>query len=68
MMLSLLILTACSSKVQTVYVDKPFEIKVPIKCIVPDVNCSFNKDTDTEVVGSLLECITNLKRANEVCK
>ena len=59
-------LVSCSTK--TVYVDKPYEVLIPVKCEVPDVYCDFNKTTDTEVIGSLLECITNLKRSVEVCR
>ena len=58
---------ACSTT-KTIYVDKPFEVKVPVKCIVPDVTCDFNQNTDTEVISSMLKCITDLKRASEVCK
>jgi len=50
------------------YVDKPYEVKVPVKCVVPDVNCTFDRKTDTEVINACLECIVNLKRAQEVCK
>jgi len=62
-------LTACSScEKEVVYVKKPVEVLVPTKCVVPDVNCSFNRNTHTEVISSLLECIIDLKKASEVCK
>jgi len=51
-----------------VYVKKPVEVLVPTKCIVPDVNCSFDRNTSTEVISSLLECIIDLKKASEICK
>jgi len=66
--LLLLTITACSTKVEKVYIDKPFEVQIPIKCVVPDVNCSFKKGTYTEIIGSMLECISDLKKANKVCK
>ena len=65
----ILTITACSQNKPVVkYVDKPYEVKVPVKCIVPDTNCSFNRKTDTEVISSLLECIIKMKRNEEVCK
>lgn len=67
--LSLLILTACNQAMPSIrYIDKPYEVKVPVKCIVPDANCSFNKETATEVVASLVECIVDMKKNEEVCK
>jgi len=62
-----LTLVGCSAK-EIVYIDKPVEVQVPVKCKIPEVTCDFNKETDTEVIESLLQCITNLKRAMEVCK
>jgi len=60
---------ACSEcKPQVKYVDKPYEVKVPVKCIVSDANCSFDRNTSTEVIASLLECIIDMKRNEEVCK
>ncbi|MEN4053763.1 hypothetical protein [Sulfurimonas sp. NWX79] len=50
------------------YVDKPYEVKIPVKCVVPDANCSFDRNTSTEVISSLLECIIDMKRNEEVCK
>jgi len=51
-----------------IYVDKPVKVYVPVKCIVPDANCTFNKETDTEVIQSLLECIIDMKHNEKVCK
>ena len=64
-----LTLTACSTKEPEIrYVDKPYEVKVPIKCIVPDANCSFNRDTYTGVISAMLECIVDMKHNEEKCK
>lgn len=63
-----MIITACSSKQEIKYVDKPYRVNIPVKCVVPDANCSFNRETDTEVISSLLECIIDMKRNEEVCK
>ena len=69
MMCVLLTLTACSSKqVEYKYIDVPYEVKVPVKCVVPDTYCDFNRTTDTEVIDALLECIIDLKKNSEVCK
>ncbi len=68
-MFALLILSGCSSKeVEYKHIDVPFEVKVPVKCVVPDVHCDFNRTTDTEVIHSLLECVVNLKRNMEICR
>ena len=62
-------LAACSScEPEVKYVDVPYEVKVPVKCVVPEANCTFNRDTDTEVIASMLECIIDMKHNEEVCK
>jgi hypothetical protein len=65
---SSLILTACNCKPKIEYVKVPYEVKVPVKCKVPDTYCDFNQSTSTEVISSLLICIVDLKRNQEVCK
>lgn len=62
-----LLFSACSNK-ELVYVDRPVEVKVPVKCNVPKTHCDFNKATDTEVVNTLRECIEELRRDIEVCQ
>jgi len=66
----LLTLTACKDdcKPKIEYIDREVIVNVPVKCRVPKIKCNFNRETDTEVVASLLECITDLKRNSEVCK
>ena len=69
MMLALLTFHACNScepKIERVSV--PYEVKVVTKCNVPETYCDFNQSTSTEVIGSMLECIVNLKKNSEVCK
>ena len=62
-----LITTACCDpKIE--YVDRPVEVKIPVKCRVPDTYCDFNRTTDTEVMASMLECIIELRKASEICK
>lgn len=68
LILSVLVLfSGCSTK-EVVYVDRPVEVKVPVKCIVPETHCNFDKETDTEVLFSLRKCIEDLKKNSEVCK
>jgi len=59
---------SCSTKREIRYVDKPYRVNVPIKCSVPDANCSFDRGTYTEVINSILECIVDMKHNEEVCR
>ena len=65
--LTIMTFSGCASKSIVKYVDKPYEVKVPVKCVVPDANCTFGRKTDTEVISALLECIVDMKRNSEVC-
>ena len=65
---AMLTLASCADKQDVVYVDRYKTVKVPVKCKTPEVECDFNKTTYTEIVKSMLECIVDLSRANEVCK
>lgn len=60
-MFVLLTLTACSNK-ELVYVDRPIYVKIPTKCDLTFINCDFNRESDSEVISSLIECIIDLKR------
>ena len=62
-----LLFSACSNK-ELVYVDRPVEVKVPVKCNIPETHCNFNKTTDTEVITSLRACIEDLRKDIKVCK
>ena len=62
------LLAACADKQEVVYVDRYKTVKVPVKCKTPDVECDFNRTTYTEVIGAMLECIVDLRRANDVCR
>jgi len=63
--LAILILIAfsgCSQK-------EPLNIvKVKGTCQTPNVNCDFRGETIDQILGKYLECIIDLKKANEVCK
>lgn len=66
MALGLLVISA--GCVEKVYVDRPVEVKVPVKCIVPEVTCFPNRDTYTEEIAEMRVCIERYKQAVEVCK
>ena len=67
MIFVLMVISGCSDK-EILYVDRPVEIKVPVSCVVPETKCDFKKDTDTEVITSMLMCIEDLRKNSEVCK
>lgn len=54
----------CEKKV---YVKVPYEVKVPVKCKMPEVSCDFDKNTSVEVISGMLECIVDLKESRRVC-
>ena len=62
-----LLFSACSNK-ELVYVDRPVEVKIPVRCTIPETHCNFNKATDTEVITSLRTCIEDLRQSIKVCK
>ena len=66
--LVILTMTGCNPKCEpnTVYVDRVVEVKVPVKCTVPKVECEFS-GVGSEPVAKLLECVVVQKRAMEVC-
>ena len=65
MSLVLLSFSGCAEKV--VYVDRPVEVNVPQKCVVPVVHCEFT-GTYTERVSKVEICIANFNKAIEVCR
>ena len=62
-----LLFSACSNK-EIIYEDRVVEVKTPIKCITPKIECNFKKVTYTEVLNEMRLCIEKLQKANEVCK
>ncbi|EPU3829058.1 hypothetical protein ACVWU4_001039 [Campylobacter coli] len=62
------LLSACSTTTITKPVIKTetVEVKIPVKCKVPEITCDL-KGNDFEVIGKMLECIVEQKRAIEVC-
>jgi hypothetical protein len=51
------------------YVYETIEVKVPVKCIIPEHECNYdNNATLNEKVGQMASCYYNLKLASEVCK
>jgi hypothetical protein len=58
---------ACCSKTIE-YVDRPYEVKVPVKCVLPKVDCNLSSTSDTEVLGKMMECISNHNHIEQICK
>lgn len=61
----LVISTGCTEKV---YVDRPVEVKVPVRCEMPTVTCFPGKATYTEEIAEMRICIERYKQAIEVCR
>ena len=59
--------SACSNK-EIIYEDRVVEVKTPVKCVTPKVECNFKKATYTEVLNEMRLCIEKLQKVNEVCK
>lgn len=65
MIFVMLVISGCTEKV---FVDRPVEVKVPVKCKVPEVKCYPRQGTYTEEVKELRMCVERHKQAAEVCK
>jgi len=63
-----IMLPGCAAKTEIKYIDVPYEVKVPVKCKVQKASCDFNKETDTEVISALLECIIDMKHNQALCQ
>lgn len=64
MIFVLLGISGCNEKV---YVDRPIEVKVPVKCEVPKVVCTAGQATYTEEIREMRLCIERYKQAVAVC-
>ena len=60
------ILTGCTTKIE--YVDRPVEVKVPQKCIIPNISIDLKKTTYTEKVNAMEIYIYELEEAIKICK
>lgn len=61
----LVFFVGCAEK--EIYIDRPMEVKVPVKCEVPPVECFPNQVTYTEKVKEMRLCIERYKQAIQVC-
>ena len=68
MLLTLTVFSGCCKEPEIQYVDKPVDVYIPVKCIVPDSNCSFMANTYTGVINRMRECIIDMKHNENVCK
>lgn len=66
MIFATLAISGCTKEVQ--YIDRPYEVKVPVKCIVPETKCYPNQPTYTEEIKEMRLCIERYKEAAEVCR
>jgi len=61
--------SGCASAPKVEYVERYNEVKVPVRCVVPDTKCVIDKNaTHTEVIAAMRLCIEEHKRNSEVCK
>lgn len=63
-----LTLTNCSLCEKRIYVEKPVEVKVPVSCRVPSVDCNIHDSNPNDIVVNLAKCIVDLKEAQKVCQ
>lgn len=67
-LLMIFVMLAISGCTEKVFVDRPVEVKVPVKCKVPEVKCFPGQNTYTEEIKELRMCVERHKQAAEVCK
>ena len=67
-LLMIFVVLGISGCAEKVYVDRPVEVKVPVKCEVPEVKCFPGKNTYTEEIKELRMCIERHKQAAKVCR
>ena len=67
-LLMIFVVLGISGCAEKEYVDRPVEVKVPVKCEVPEVKCFPGKKTYTEEIKELRMCIERHKQAAEVCR
>ena len=65
-LMSVALLTGCAEK--TVYVDRVVEVKVPVRCVVPKVECSKAGVNDAETLADIIRERDELREANKACK
>ena len=56
------------TRTETVYVDRPVEVKVPVKCIIPTVEAPKKAQTYSESLLNIKEYIEKLQEAVKVCQ
>lgn len=62
MIFVMLVISGCTQKV---YVDRPVEVKVPVKVELPKVECYSGKKTYTEEIKEMRLCIERYKQVME---
>ena len=64
-LLMIFVLLAISGCTEKVYVDRPVEVKVPVKAELPKVICYPGKPAYTEEIKELRLCIERYKQVME---
>lgn len=67
-LLIIFVMLAISGCTEKVFVDRPVEVKVPVKCVVPEVVCNAGQPTYTEEIREMRLCIERYKQASKVCR
>lgn len=65
-LMSVALLTGCAGK--TVYVDRIVEVKVPVRCVAPEVEVSKAGVNDAETLADIIRERDELREANKACK
>lgn len=65
-LMSVALLAGCAEK--KVYVDRIVEVKVPVRCVVPDVQPSKEGDNDAATLADIVRERDELREANKACK
>jgi len=63
----LILTSGCCKKPEVIIETK--EVKIPVKCIVPEVKCHLKDSMNSiDTIALMVACIGNLKEASKVCK
>lgn len=65
---SLLIIFISGCGTKTIYVDRPVEVKVPVKCQVPDIENPKSGNNMSESMLNIKEYILKLEAALDSCR
>ena len=67
-LLTLTTFNGCATKEVVRYVDRPVEVLVETKCIVPKTECEKLSGTIINKLTQSLQCIVNHKESAKICQ